>query len=84
MHLSISAQFTLKDKPKEYRGLVREHYVFGKKPVSLAGMCMSVLEVIFTYYGRLCDADELNADLNILRNWLLGIEFKSDNTRCET
>lgn len=75
MHLKISAQFTLKDRPAGYLGLTGERWQFGIKPLPLAQMCVSVLDTIFSYYLQLGTADELNAELDRLRAWLAAKSF---------
>ena len=77
MHLSISARFTLKDRPKEHRGLTGETWAFGRTGfISLAAMCCGVIQQIMHYYEFLCDADTLNADLDRLVDWLQGVRFR--------
>lgn len=79
MHLSISAQYTLKNRTPEYRGITSEHVTFGKdRPSSLAEMCMSLLEYTFDWYCITEDAESLNADRKLLSAWLSGIHF-TDN-----
>ena len=79
MHLSISARFTFKDRPKEHRGFTSESWAFGRTAfVPLAQMCSMVIEQIFNYYLFLCDAGTLNAELPKLIAWLEDIQFQEE------
>lgn len=78
MYLSISSQFTLKDRPAEYRGITGEHVTFAKeRPSSLAQMCMDLLERTFDWYCIIDEAKDLNAELKLLVAWLNGIHFEA-------
>ena len=68
MRLSVSARFTLKDKPKGYLGLCSENYNFGKdKYVSLSILVISFLKVIISYYTMFEKAETLNVEVGKLR-----------------
>jgi hypothetical protein len=63
MRLSVSAGFTLKDRPKGYLGLCREHYNFGKdKYISLSSLVLVFLKVVIGYYMMFEKAETLNAE----------------------
>ena len=75
MHLSLSAQWTLKDRPEKYRGVTSERISYGsdtKLPFSL--MASYVLFDMLHYYIRFDDADTLNEGLDILRERLAEVK----------
>ena len=70
MHLSVSAQFSLKN-PGNYRGLTGDSLSIGKKEsVSFADMARVLLVHILNYYVVFTDAETLNAELDELRKSL--------------
>ena len=67
MHLSVYAQFNLKEID-DYRGLRGDSLSIGKKEsVSFADMARVLLVHILSYYIRFADAATLNAELDTLR-----------------
>ena len=71
MYLSISAHYTLKDRPKGYRGLAGEHISYSKdNSSSFEHLAYAVVRDILGYYIMFEDADVLNASLNRLREGL--------------
>lgn len=77
MYLKVSARFTFKDRPKDYRGLTSEFWTFGHKgALSLAEMCIAILNRVFDYYCYLEDGPQtLNSELDAVREWLEGHSF---------
>lgn len=64
MHLSVSAQFTLKDKPKGHLGLCSELWNFGKDEyISLSSLVFSFIKVAIGYYARFEESDTLDAEI---------------------
>ena len=70
MHLSVYAQFNLKNLG-EHRGLTGDSLSIGKKePMSFADMARVLLVHILNYYVFFADAETLNAELDELRKSL--------------
>lgn len=64
MHVSISLQITIKDKPKHYLGLTQENYVIGKeKEVLLADAILAMSHCVVNLYGHCYPLEDLNAEL---------------------
>ena len=76
MRVSISAQFTIKDRPEGYLGLTGEHWNFGKdEALSLSDMCGAVLFRILWYYGLWMTPEEMKAEIDEVAELLLASEF---------
>lgn len=76
MHLSVSSQFTLKNRPPDHKGIIGDRITIGKnRPSSLAEMCMALMEHVFDYYCIVDKAEGLNAELKLVIAWLNGIHF---------
>lgn len=64
MRLSVSTQFTLKDRPKDYLGLYSEHWNFGKDEyISLSSLVFGFLKVAMSYYARFEESDTLDVEI---------------------
>ena len=65
MRLSVYLVTTLKDKPKDYRGLTSENWHLAKdEPAPLSSMVITFLEVIAKFYLMWSSEEELNAELD--------------------
>ena len=85
MHLSISARFTFKDRPKDHKGITSEQWAWGRdNPVPFAALCKSLIITVLEYHLRLHDAEVLNAELDKLRAWLAGIAIDEELPEEET
>jgi len=79
MRFSASVRLTLKDRPKDYRGITSESYTLGEHgPLGLASMMVAFLSVASEMYSIFCAADELNQELDDLRTALEGIKFEPE------
>lgn len=81
MHLSVYAQFNLKDIGN-YRGLLGDSLSIGKKkPVPFVDMACTLLVHILNYYCVFTDAETLNAELDELRKRLAVWKVEDDDKR---
>ena len=71
--LQMSVRYALKDMPENYRGLVGENWTYGIKPAKLSSMCRSVIGQVVAFYNLFTDVEEMNAELDKLREWLAGV-----------
>ena len=76
MHLSISAQFSLKDRPEDYRGLTSEHITWAKRAaLPFFQLARYVLGEILDWYSIYAGAEDLAQERDKLVEWLQGIRF---------
>lgn len=76
MRLSVSARFTLRDKPKGYLGLTGEYWSFGKdKSRTMGELAYDFLTVLFDWHLRWLTIDEANYEKQRLVAWLTSVEF---------
>ena len=79
MRLSISAQFTIKDRPEGYLGLSGEYCNFGKdNPLSVAEMCASVLYKILWFYGMWTRSEKMSEEVDKVIEWLSNLQFRTE------
>ena len=68
MRLSMSVQYTLKDKLDGYRGLTHESITYGKeRPVGFPHLMALVMKDVLEWYMRFEDMDTLNQELDSFR-----------------
>lgn len=68
MRLSLTVQYTLKDRPKGYLGLTGEYVTYGRQgPVPFERMAYMLLRDTLAYYCMFQNAEALNAALDKLR-----------------
>lgn len=76
MRVSISVNITLKDRPKDFRGMYRESIVIGKdEPVTLDEMLGGLLIRLAPYYGACATPEELNEALDRLAEYFREVGF---------
>ena len=76
--LQMSVRYVLKDMPEDYRGLVGENWTYGIKPAKFSSMCRSVIGQVVAFYNLFTDMEEMNAELDKLREWLAGTVVKEE------
>ena len=76
--LQMSVRYALKDMPEDYRGLVAENWTYGIKPAKFSSMCKSVIGQVAAFYNLFTDMEEMNAELDKLREWLAGTVVKEE------
>lgn len=79
MRVSVYAQVTLKDKPKDYLGVSGESVSIGKDQfIGLADMMAYLLQTVGSYYGIFQTEDELNEQLDKLAVHCQRLRFRSE------
>lgn len=80
MRLSISARFSIKDRPEGYLGLTGEHWNFGKdNALSLSEMCCAILHRIFWYYGIWLQPEQMTDEVVKVTRWLSEARFSAED-----
>ena len=78
MRLSVSGQFTLKNRPKDCSGITGEHWNIGKdRPVSFSRMVLAFMFIASDFYTIFCDAAKMNTEMEKIRQALQDIEFET-------
>ena len=76
MRLSAHVNYYLKDLPKDYVGMTRESWNFGKDhPITLYNLVAGFANKAIEFYCRFASAEDLQAATDALANYFKGFEF---------
>ena len=76
MRLQVNIQFYLKDKPRGYRGLSGESWIFGKeKPLSMSELAIAILYRIFDWHCYFLKPEEAEQERLKILDWLRSSSF---------
>lgn len=73
--LQMAVRYSLKNMPESHLGLVGENCTYGRECVPFARLSAGIICQIAEYYTIFTDTDELNAELEKLREWLVGVRI---------
>jgi len=79
MRITLSARFTLKDKPKTWRGLYSEMVSYGRDEyMSLGDMSCAILVRLFNWFGIFQSAAELYEARDKIVEFLQAVQFTEE------
>lgn len=82
MHLSVSARFSLKDRPAEYRGLTSQHVTWAKqRALAFCQLARYVLGEILDWYTVYTGPEVLAEERDKLVEWLQAIKFEEPKNK---
>ena len=81
--MSLYVQFTLKDRPKDFRGLTQESWTFARnQAVPLSMLVVQLTQQICEWYGLYTDTETMNTEIQKAAEVLGAIRFvANDDTR---